>query len=199
MLIYKTVFSIIAMILIVVALYPYIKAIINNKISPHFFSWIIWGIATLTVFFAQLDDGGGVGSYALGFSAFTNILIAYLAYKHRKNILITPSDWVLLFIALFAIGLWWTTSTPLYSVIILSTIDFLGFLPTFKRVYQKPNSESIQFYSIIALRSALIIMALEHYSITTVLFPAVVLVMSVLLVVFILYCKKYNSLQVSST
>jgi hypothetical protein len=53
-------------------------------------------------------------------------------------------------------------------------MDLAGFGPTFRFAFSHPHEERIGFYSLGAVRNALAISALEHYSLTTVLFPAAV-------------------------
>jgi hypothetical protein len=53
-------------------------------------------------------------------------------------------------------------------------MDLAGFVPTFRFAFLNPHEEHIGFYSLGALRNTVAIAALEHYSWTTVLFPAAV-------------------------
>ncbi|VAX06896.1 hypothetical protein MNBD_GAMMA25-1518 [hydrothermal vent metagenome] len=60
---YKEFLSALAIIITLVAFFPYIRSIIKNTIRPHVFSWVIWGMTTVVVFFAQLQDKGGAGAW----------------------------------------------------------------------------------------------------------------------------------------
>ena len=62
----------------------------------------------------------------------------------------------------------------MWAVIILTTVDMLGFAPTWRKTYWAPHSESVVFFGLTALRCFLIVLALEHYSITTALFPIMI-------------------------
>lgn len=173
--------------------YPYIRDIIKNKLKPHFFSWIIWGITTLIVFFATLFDNGGAGAYAIGVSAIITIALAFLSYKKRADVSIRLSDYLFLFLALSSIPLWYYSSDALLAVILLTTIDLLGFGPTFTKAYKHPNEESILFYGIFAIRNIVVILALENYSLITLLFPSLITIACVLLIYMIIYRRKVIS------
>ena len=54
----KLAFSVVAIVLTLVTFIPYIRAILSGAIKPHVFTWIIWGITTVIVFFAQLEAEG---------------------------------------------------------------------------------------------------------------------------------------------
>ena len=170
----KDILSGIAMLLTFIAFAPYIRSVLNGTVKPHIFSWAIWGITTSSVFFAQLADNGGAGAWAIGFSGSITLFIAILAYNKRGDISITPSDWAFFSAALAALPIWFFTNNPIWAVIVLTTVDLLGFGPTIRKTWHHPYSESLTFMVLFLLRNLLVLTALEHYSVTTALFPAAV-------------------------
>jgi hypothetical protein len=126
------------------------------------------------VAFAQLADGAGVGAWPIAFSGCITGYIALLAYGKRHQSSIKPLDWVFLVLALCALPAWWLASDPLWAVVILTSADLIGFGPTFRRAYHHPHQEHASFFALGAFRNLLVVLALEHYSWTTVLFPAAV-------------------------
>ena len=187
---YKEILSAIAIALTLVAFVPYIRTIIGGTTKPHVFSWIIWGSTTSIVFLATLEGKGGVGAWPIGVSGIITIFIAFLAYVKRADISITKSDWIFFVSALSSLPLWYFTSDPLWAVVILTTVDVLGFWPTVRKAYTFPHSESLLFFTLFAARNLLVIMALENYSITTVLFPAVIAAACTLLIVMLAYRRR---------
>lgn len=180
---YKELLSAIAIVLTFAAFIPYVRAIISGATKPHVFSWVIWGATTFVVFLAQIEDKGGVGAWPIGVSGVITILIAFLAYLKRADISATKTDWVFFVSALSSLPLWYFTSDPLWAVVVLTTVDVLGFGPTVRKVYSFPHSESLLFFALFAVRNIVVILALEHYSVTTVLFPAVIALACLLLIV----------------
>jgi hypothetical protein len=181
----KAILSIIAIAITFIAFVPYIISISKGITKPHVFSWVIWGSTTFVVFLAQLADNGGAGAWPIGVSGVLTILIACLAYLKRSDITITQKDWLCFSIAMSALPLWYLTTDPLWAVIILTMVDVLGFGPTARKVYHAPYSESLSFISLFLARNILVILALEQYSIITVLFPATVAVACFLLLLLI--------------
>ncbi len=190
MILYKEGLSAIAIVLTFVAFVPYIRAILSNQIKPHVFSWVIWSISTLVVFFAQVEDGAGVGAWSTGVSGSVTVFIACLAYWKRADIGITKLDWLFLTAALVSLPVWYFTSDPLWAVVILTMVDVLGFGPTIRKAYSFPYSESLIFFMIFALRDSLVIAALENYSLTTVLFPASIVISCTTLSMMVIYRRK---------
>ncbi len=187
----KELLSTLAIALTLIAFVPYIFGILKGETKPHVFSWVIWGSTTFVVFLAQLQDGGGVGAWPIGISGVITLFIAVLAFKHKSDITITPLDWVFLITAFTALPFWYLTDNPLWAVVILTIVDVLGFGPTLRKVYYKPYSEPLYFIALFAARNLIVILALEHYSITTVLFPAAVSVACILLMATMIY-RRYS-------
>ena len=187
---HKDILSAVAVVLTFAAFVPYIRAIIAGTTKPHVFSWIIWGSTTFVVFLAQLEGNAGVGAWPIGISGIITMFIALLAYIRRADISITKQDWLFFSAALSSLPLWYVTSDPVWAVIILTTVDTLGFGPTIRKVYDEPRSESMLFFALFAVRNLLVILALEYYSVTTVLFPAVIAAACLLLIATMAYRRR---------
>jgi hypothetical protein len=190
---FKLICSIVAILLTMAAYFPYIYSIINRKIKPHTFSWIIWGSTTIIVFLAQLKDGGGLGAWPIGVSGAITILVAYLSYIHRSDSSIKKIDWIFFLIAMASLPVWYFTSNPFWAVVLLTTIDLLGFGPTIRKSYEYPFEENMTFFLIFVLRNIFATIALEHYSFTTVLFPATTGTACMLLCTMVVYRRYATS------
>ena len=100
---------------------------------------------------------------------------------------ITKIDWLFFISALASLPLWYLTANPAWAVVVLTIVDLLGFGPTIRKAYIHSHSESLSFFAMVAVRNILVVMALESYSIATVLFPAAVAVACILLMALIVY------------
>jgi hypothetical protein len=181
----KELFSAVAIVLTFAIFVPYIRSIRRGQTKPHVFSWVIWALGTFVVALAQLAGSAGVGAWPIGVSGLITAYIAVLAYRKQSDTAITRLDWTFFVVALAAIPCWFLTSDPLWAVVILTGVDLAGFGPTFRSAYSRPYDERMGFYGLAALRNLLAILALERYSLTTVLFPAAVGVACVVLVAMV--------------
>lgn len=180
---YKEISSAVAVLITFVAFYPYLRGVLQNSIRPHVFSWVIWATTTLVVFLAQVQSHGGVGAWSIGLSGIISAVIAVLAYLKRSDVSITRLDWLFFISAIASLPLWYFTSDSMWAVIVLTAVDILGFGPTLRKTYYSPHSESLLFFSLFAVRNSLVILALESYSVATVLFPAAVAVACVFVMI----------------
>jgi hypothetical protein len=188
--VYKVFFSACATALTLMAFWPYIRDIRRGKIKPHAFSWVIWGLTTFVVFLAQVQAQGGVGAWPIGISGLITIWVAILAFNKRADIAITRLDWAFLMVALSALPFWYFSANPLAAVAILTMVDALGFGPTFRKAYHHPFEEQLTIFVLFMARNAVSILALETYSLTTVLFPAVIALTSLLLILMVIYRRR---------
>lgn len=186
----KELLSAIAITLTLVAFYPYLRDIIRGTTKPHVFSWVIWGATTLSVFFAQSQAGAGVGAWPIGVSGAVTALIAVIAYARRADVTITRADWAFLSAAASALPLWYVTSDPTAAVVVLTGVDLLGFGPTIRKINGAPYSESLPFFGLFAARNVIVVAALEHYSVATVLFPASIAAACVFLMMLVVYRRR---------
>ena len=189
---HKEFLSLIAIFITFVAFIPYIRSIRRGETKPHVFSWAIWGSTTFVVFLAQLADEGGAGAWPIGISGLITIYVAWLAYSKKTDTSITRADWLFFAMGMMSLPLWYVTSDPLWAVVILTFVDVLGFGPTFRKAYLRPFEEQLTFYVLMCARNLIVIMALEHYSATTVLFPAVIAFMTGAFILMVLYRRRVN-------
>ncbi len=187
---YKELLSAVAIALTFAIFLPYIRSVHRGQTKPHVFSWVVWGLGTFIVFFAQLADKGGIGAWSIGVSGCITCYIASLAYLKRSDTNITQADWAFFLAALSALPLWFLTSDPLWAVVVLTIADIVGFGPTVRRSYIRPYEESVSFFALGSARNLLVVLALEHYSVTTVLFPAAVGLACIFLAIFLLYRRQ---------
>lgn len=187
---YKELLSIIAIVLTFISFFPYIRSIMLGQVKPHVFSWVIWGVTTLAVFAAQLQGQGGAGAWPIGVSGLITMYVAFIAYLKKSDSIITRTDWIFLVLAMLSLPLWYITADPLSAVILLTFVEVLGFGPTLRKAYHFPFEKSLFFFLLIIIRYLVSIVALEHYSLTTVLFPAVASISCLLLVIVVIYRRR---------
>ena len=172
MLIYplKVIVAAIAVILSFVGYIPYIHDTLKGKTKPHIYSWFIWGFASLLVFFLQYGDNAGPGAFVTLAAACGCLAIFAISYR-KGNRDITAADTAFFAISLAALVLWLFAGQAIISVILLCSVDLFGFMPTIRKSWSKPYTETLFTYGTSTLRFALAIYALQTYTIVTSLYP----------------------------
>ncbi|MCX6757629.1 MAG: hypothetical protein NTZ44_01980 [Candidatus Nomurabacteria bacterium] len=165
----KIIFSILSSIFAVLCFVPYTRDIFKRKTTPHIYSWLIWTILQGTGALIMFKDGANLGVLSLSIGALLCSFVFILSFKYgTKNIKIF--DTICLIGALIAICFWVFLDQPLISVTLISIIDFVGFLPTLRKSYFEPHSETLSTYVLSSLSTLCALIALSHYSLTTTIY-----------------------------
>ncbi len=160
-----------ATILVFLGYIPYLRDIVKGKTKPHIYSWFLWCFVTLIAFALQYTAGAGSGSFVTLAAALMCIAVITMGFVHKSTIKIVFIDSVFLVLALGAVGLWLIAKQPILSTILVTLIDVFGFLPTIRKSWNKPFTETLSFYFLNTLRFLLAIFSLQQYSVVTALYP----------------------------
>ncbi len=170
----KTTCGIIATIIGTASFYPYLRDMLRRKTEPHTYTWLIWTILQVTGVMAMFNSGAGIGALPLTVGAFFCGAIFFLSLKFgSKNI--TTFDTLCLIGALASIGVYFFLHNAVLAVILITVIDLVGFLPTMRKAYSEPYSETLSMYALFFVSSVFSLVAIGVYSITTTLYPATIM------------------------
>ena len=168
---------------------PYFRNIFSGKTKPHVFSWLVWGILTTIAFAGQVAGKGGAGTWVTGFTALACFTIVALSLvKGSRDFPLV--DWICLLGCAVSLGFWAITDNPLTAIVLVTIIDLVGFLPTFRKSYTKPNSETAFTYLMGSAKFFISLLALHEYSATTVLYPASLVITNGLFVIMIVIRRR---------
>ncbi len=190
----KVVLGLVAAVLAAASAYTYIRDIFRGNTKPHIYTWLIWTTVTIIGFLGQWYSGGGPGAWATGVTAIYTIVVLLLAFKYGTTD-ITWFDKICLALALISILPWLLVKSLLWSVILATFTDIVGFLPTIRKTWHAPKSESLgsMFYD--AAKHGLSIVSLQTYSLTTWLYPAGVLAAKIVIIGEILIRRTQNKVN----
>jgi len=163
--------------------------LITHKTQPHVFTWLIWAITQGTAVAGIWYGGGGLGAITLTIYTALAILIFFISISNGKRN-ITKSDIMVLSIAFIAILIWWLLNNPLLAVLLVTGIDLIGYIPTFRKSYYKPWSETASSWGIFALANIFSILALERYSLLTLVYVSAVCVINIILYTYLIVRRK---------
>lgn len=185
----KETIVIIASMLAVVGNLPYLRDVVKGRTKPHPYTWLVWSIVSLTVFFGQVAKGAGLGAIPTGVSEIFTIIIFFFSIKYGfKNI--RKVDTYFLIIALLGLIPWAVTKDPTVSVIIVVSIDLFAFGPTLLKTWRHPDTETPLLYGMNVLRHILILFSLNAYNIATTLHSISMIITNTAMTAFILFRKE---------
>ena len=175
----KEFIGILAVIITFVGYVPYIRDTIKGKTKPHIYSWFTWAFVTFIIFALQILGKGGAGAYTTLATAILCLTIFFLGLRNG-NKYITKFDTVTFIISLVATCVWIFSKQPIISTLLIVTINTLANLPTIRKSWKDPHSETLFTWEMGAVRNFLGILALANYSILTWLYPVTILLINII-------------------
>jgi hypothetical protein len=185
----KSIISSLAVILAFLGYIPYLRDTLKGKTRPHIYSWFIWGFLGAILFALQISAGAGVGTWSLLTVTLLSFFIFFLGLKNGKKD-IAKTDTLFFVLAILVLGLWLLAKQPVLSAILITLIDMFGFLPTIRKSWKAPYSETLSIYQIGIFRHGLSILALERYNTITLLNPAVWLLADIFFSIMLMARRK---------
>lgn len=166
---FKIVATILSLVLGAVSYIPYIRSMVLRQTTPHPYTWLIWSITTGTAAVGGWYGGGGYGVLLLALWSVLTFLVFLLSFKYgTKNI--TKGDVALLVLTLLAVLVWWQLHAPLISILMVTAIDAFGYVPTIRKVFEEPWSESLSSWSLFTVTALIGLVALAQYNFLTVVY-----------------------------
>ncbi len=185
----KTIFAIISLLFGTAIFIPYYIGLIQKKTKPHLFSWLTWSLLIGLGFVLSYKGGGGAGSLPFlvdGLLCFT--IAVYALVKGEKNI--TRLDWIAFISALIIMIFYVLTKNAVVSVILTATIDFLGYVPTYRKSYLQPYQEPALTYFFALVSWVFSLGALGTYTFVTMFYPLSLIATNGAFILFLLMRRK---------
>lgn len=161
--------SVLAGLLCIVGLIPYIRAILRKETKPAKASWMIWAILD-TIILSGMLAKQAVNGQIVG-SVIGTWVVVFLALKYG-----TPGwktlDKICLTGAVVGILLWGIFRNPLLGIIISLGVNTIGSIPTFVSAWRDPNREDKLAWTIFWLSSVCATIAIPEWILAHVAQPA---------------------------
>ena len=172
----KIIFAGVSAILGVLCFLPYLRDIFGNTTKPHSYTWFVWSVLQIIVAAAMWKGGAGWAIASSVIGAVFCMLIFLLSLKYgTKNI--TVFDRICLAGSLLALVAYLVFQDPLLSVVLVTLTDMLGFLPTLRKAYREPGTETASTHLISSVSCAFALLALGRFTLTTALYLSVIMVL----------------------
>ena len=190
----KEVFAISASLLAIAGNIPYLLDIVKKRVRPHPYTWLVWSIVSCIIFFGQVAKGAGIGAMPTAASEIFTVIIFFFSLRYGfKNI--RKIDTLFFIIALLGIIPWMLTHDPTISVIIAVSIDLCAFVPTIRKTFIHPETETPTLYATNVLRHILMLFSLQAYNIATTLHSIVMITTNTIMTFLIVHKHKKSHLD----
>lgn len=120
----------------------YLVDTVKGKVKPNRVSFLLWSIAPLIAFAAQIKQGVGLESvmtFSTGFLPITTFVASFV----NKNAVwrVTRFDLLCGFLSLLGLALWLITKVGNLAILFSILADGLAAVPTIVKAYHYPDTE----------------------------------------------------------
>lgn len=186
-------FVLISVVLSLIGSSTYIRDTLKGKTKPNKVTWFLWALAPLIAFFIQKNEGIGLVNlltFMVGFMPFVIFLSSFVNKNSYWKI--TTFDIICGSLALIGILFYVFEKNAIIAVLILIIADGLAVLPTLRKSFYHPETESHTTFLFGIIGSGIVILSLPQYSLLYLGFPLYIFIADVLLFLFIY--PKTNSI-----
>ena len=149
--------------------YPVYTRYFSRHNKPYIYTWFIWATLQAIVAAAMWSSGAGVAIASSVIGAILCGFIFALSFKYgTKNI--TRFDTLCLFGALITLTAYLLFHSPLLSVIAATLTDIIGTLPTIRKAYREPHTETASTHILSGISGAFALAAIANFTLTTSLY-----------------------------
>ena len=159
----KNLFLVVATLLTLVSVIPYIKDIIRGSTKPNIVSWITWTLLTGVATAAEIAAHEYVAAIFTGSAVLETGMIVVIGLKYGY-VKYTFFDVACQVGAIVGLILWQLFNSPAIGVIASVSIDFIGALPTIRHSWKSPHEETWITYGLCAIGGVFAIAALSNYN-----------------------------------
>lgn len=162
----KLIFALVSTVIGTIAFLPYLRDMFRRKTQPHSYTWLVWAITQGTAVAGIWHGGGGIGGLEFVVGTILVFVVFLFSLKYgTKNI--TKSDTIVLVAALLAVLAWWQLKNPFLAVLMVCIIDVLGYIPSYRKSYEEPWSETLFTWVAFVIGNGFALLALEKHNFLT--------------------------------
>jgi hypothetical protein len=165
----------------------YVQQTVRGRTIPHRLTWLLWSIAPIVAFAAELSEGVGLRSLMT-----VLLVVSPLAVLGASFLTSEPGRWDLTrfdaacgVLSLVGLALWQLTGRGNVAIAMSLLGDAFAAAPTIRKAILAPETESYSTYLGAALSALITLLTVRTWTFADVAWPAYILVLGTLFVVLV--------------
>jgi len=171
----------------------YLRDTIRGVTQPNRVTWLMWAVAPLVAFAAEVQAGVGLRSLMTFVVGFGPLTIFAGSFWHRRSNSPTqrpvwrigPFDWLCGALSAAGLAAWLLTRHGTVAVVASIAADALAAAPTLRKSWTDPQTESAAAYVTAALNALITVLTIDRYTTADAAFPLYILVIASVETIFI--------------
>ena len=166
----------------------YAVGTLRGRVKPNRVSWILWALAPLIAFAAELTSGVGWQSLTTLTPGLGPLLVLIAsAFNRRSYWQVTRFDLTCGGLSVLALALWATTGSGNLAILFSILADGLASVPTLIKSYREPATESYWPYLATTVNGAIALLTITTWQFAEYAFPAYLVLMFAIISALIMF------------
>lgn len=166
--------------------YGYIRDTLRGDTSPNRVTWGLWAIEGLLAFVVEIQQHVGLASLTTLMLGLMPFVIVMASFKNPRSVWkIGRFDLFCGLISAAGLLFWGFVNEPTVALISFVAADQIAALPTVRKAWIAPTSESARVFFLGFANCTITLMTLKHFTTAGVLFPGCILVTDLLIAVLV--------------
>ena len=175
---------------------PYILSILRKETKPNRASWIIWAIVSTIIALSYREAGASYAFLAPVGYVIGSTIVFIFSIRHGVGGW-TPFDRKCLIGAAISLVLWKIFDSPMSALLINLLINLLGTLPTARKAWYQPETESNVAWSLFSLGSIVNLFAVENWTFSMAVYPVSMIFLIGIVTVPVLWTKRPRAMGIN--
>jgi len=164
----------------------YLVDTIKGKTQPNKVSWLLWAIAPLIAFYAEIKQGVGLPALMTFMVGFNPLLIFFASFVNKKSQWkISKFDLFCGALSIIGLILWQITQIGNLAILFAILSDGLAGIPTIVKSYREPETENYKVFLFGAINAFITLLAIKEWNFAHYGFPIYIFLICLLLFLLI--------------
>lgn len=160
----------------------YLVDTIKGKVKPNKVTWLLWALAPLIAFTAQIQQGVGIESVLTLSVGIMPLLIFFASFFNRKSEWkISRFDIICGSFSVLGIVAWILTKDANLAILFAIIADGLASLPTIVKSWKEPETENYWAFLTAGINSGIALLIIKDWNFATAGFTIYIFAVCVLL------------------
>ena len=160
----------------------YLIDTLKGKVKPNRVSFLLWSLAPLIAFFAEIKQGVGIQAlmtFVVGFLPFTIFIASFVNKKAEWKL--TGFDLMCGALSIVGLVFWYITKSGDIAIIFSILADALAALPTVVKSFNYPETESAWPYFASTISAILTPLTVTVWNVANVAFPLYIVLITLVI------------------
>lgn len=160
---------------------------IKGRTKPNRVTWFLWATAPLIATAAALSTGSKISSLPVFMAGFGPLIVFAASFVNKKSYWkLERFDYFCGLFSVLALLFWYLSKNPNIAILFSILSDGLAAVPTIRKSWVNPETETLSPYLVTAVSSALALFSVRSWEFSEWAFPAYLVFICTLFTLIIL-------------